>query len=52
MEDIKVDFKLIIVTICISALVGSIIWLGYYIYETLTKDENEGVELFEEDRSS
>lgn len=51
MEDIKVDFKLVIITICISAIVGTLIWLGFYIYESLTKDENEGVELFEEDMS-
>ena len=51
MEDIKVDFKLVVVTICISAIIGTLIWLGYYIYETLTKDENEGVPLFEEDMS-
>ena len=51
MEDIKVDFKLIIITICISALIGTLIWAGYNLYVELTKDENEGIEYFEGDMS-
>lgn len=47
MENIKVDCKVIAITIYVAILIGSIIWIGINIYEGLTKDENEGVENFE-----
>jgi len=52
MEEIKVDVKLIIITICVAALVGTIAWAGYNIYLSLTKEENEGIKYFEGDMSS
>lgn len=51
MEDIKVDFKLVIIVICIVILLGTLIWAGYNLYIEVTKDENEGIEYFEGDMS-
>lgn len=53
MEDIKVDAKLIIITICISVSIGTVLWLGYNIYTSLTKDADadEDIEYFEGDMS-
>ena len=52
MEDIKIDAKLIIKVMCVSFLIGAVIWCGYNIYLYFTKNENEGIEQFEEDMSS
>lgn len=52
MEDIKVNVKLIIITICISFLIGAVIWCRYNIYVSLTKDENKGISYFEGDGTS
>lgn len=51
MKEIKVDTKLIFIAIGISFLIGTLIWCGYSIYIQLTKDENEGIENFQEDMS-
>ena len=52
MEDIKIDAKLIIKVMCVSFLIGAVIWCGYNIYLYFTKNENEGIEEFEGDMSS
>lgn len=52
MEDIKVDFKLIIVAIYISIVMGTLVWIGYSIYSHFFPDKNENVENFVGDDSS
>lgn len=52
MEKIKVDFKLIAITIGLSILIGTVIWAGINIYKELTEDKNEGIEHFEGDGTS
>ena len=52
MEEIKVNSKLIIVTLVISFLIGAIIWLGYKVYVFVGKDETSDIEYFEGDMSA
>ena len=52
MDEIEVDLKLVIKTICISILIGTILWIGYNIYISLTKNENEGIAKFDGDNLS
>lgn len=47
MEDIEVDFKLILIIIFIAFLLGGIIWLGYDFYMNSSQDENEGIQYFQ-----
>lgn len=49
MRNLEIDFKLIIITLCISLLMGAVIWAGYNVYTSFTKDENEEEIKFEED---
>lgn len=52
MEKIKVDFKLIAITIGLSILIGTGIWTGINVYKELTEDENEDIKYFEGDGTS
>ena len=52
MEDIKIDAKLIIITICISVVFGVVLWGIYNIYLHFTENENEEVENFQGNYSS
>lgn len=47
MKDIEVDFRLISIALCISILIGCVLWLGYGWYINLTKNEDEGIANFE-----
>ena len=52
MEDINVDFKLIVVTLVLSMLIGIGIWSGINIYKKLNGDENQDIEYFKGDGTS
>lgn len=52
MEDIKIDIKMIIIIICISVLGGALLWLGYNLYTSVTKNEDEEIKYFEGDMTS
>lgn len=48
-KDLKVDFKIIVITIGIAILIGTLIWAGINIYKELNGDENRNIEYFEGD---
>ena len=52
MEDINVDFKLIVVTLVLSILIGIGIWSGINIYKKLNGDEKQDIEYFKGDGTS
>ena len=52
MKDIEVNFRLVAITLCVSIIMGCVLWLGYGLYINLIKDEDEGIQNFEGDMES
>lgn len=52
MENIEINAKLIIIVVLISAVLGTLLWVGYNIYTEATEEEEEGIENFESDFTS